>query len=193
MIRLRQVRYFSERVSLKDRRFLGIRYVFSICMMERPYLIVACYNDSGPDAKKLLQGLCTNDLTQLRKKGDCLAVSFLTSKGRIFSNGFVYQLPSENLHDVLIDVDVKMHSELKKYLAVYKLRAKASIRTLSYHAYLDVNRFDEKYQCSDSGIVVESVDPRVPNYGVRVIRDNVDNSCDSLNDEWLVTRDCYGG
>ncbi len=122
-----------------------------------------------------------------------MAVSFLTSKGRIFSNGFVYQLPSENLHDVLIDVDVKMHSELKKYLAVYKLRAKASIRTLSYHAYLDVNRFDEKYQCSDSGIVVESVDPRVPNYGVRVIRDNVDNSCDSLNDEWLVTRDLLWG
>lgn len=127
---------------------------------------------SGPEAKKFVQGLCTNDLNLLKKEGDCLAASFLTSKGRVFANAFVYQLPSEGLQDILVEVDSRLAAALSRYLTVYKLRAKATIKALPYSVLLDLDSNDEhalQQSRENSDIATAAFDPRVANYGIRII------------------------
>ena len=38
------------------------------------------YYCSGDDAKKFIQGLCTNDVMNLNSIGDCVAAAFLSPK-----------------------------------------------------------------------------------------------------------------
>lgn len=128
-----------------------------------------------------------------------MPTAFLTSKGRIFTNAFIYQLPSEGLQDILVEVNNQMHAELKRYLSVYKLRAKANIKALSYQGYLDTNGdANSLLQNANSEIntVVAAVDPRVHEYGVRIIRsasDTVTTATTDTDDSWLTTRDLLFG
>lgn len=147
---------------------------------------------SGPDAKKFVQGLCTNDLNQLKNAGDCLPTSFLTSKGRIFTNAFIYQLPSEGLQDILLEVNSKMHAELKRYLSMYKLRAKANIKALPYQGYLATT---DEVPSKSANHIVASIDPRVKSYGVRIVESVTDTvpSSSSIHGKWLETRDLLFG
>lgn len=133
----------------------------------------SCLAIQGQDAKKFLQGLCTNDLNQLKNTGDCLPTAFLTSKGRIFANAFVYMGKSPENNDMVVETDSALVTDLKKYLTMYKLRAKATIKNTEYNVYYDRNTSEvEKVQLlnAEDNVVVASADPRIPQYGTRIVQ-----------------------
>lgn len=133
---------------------------------------------SGVDAKKFVQGLCTNDLTKLVEPGACMPASFLTSKGRIFANSLLY-LKENNVHNgastILIELPLPQSSvnDVQKYLTMYKLRSKVTIKpaqvqcTFTTTALCSTNSSDlEKYP----NAVLMVKDPRIEGFGSRVLQ-----------------------
>lgn len=108
---------------------------------------------SGPDATPLLQGLITNDLTDLSLlKSGCVYGMFLNNKGRILYDTIVYKTDQSNGY--LVEVDKSVAVAVCKHLVIYKLRKDVTVRNVddSYELWV---RFDP----SD-----------VPNYGTVPIK-----------------------
>lgn len=99
----------------------------SFVVPDRAYLEV-----QGRDSVKLLQGICTNDVTDLGAQGDCIAAAFLTPKGRVLADALIYNVtatdsdPSES--HLVIETHESMSKGLTKFLTMYRLRSKATIK-----------------------------------------------------------------
>ena len=93
----------------------------------------ACIELTGKDSKKLLQGLCTNDVATLARDESLLA-AFLSTKGRIVSEvEVVNKTPANTLEQeqeetlwILTHESDKEH--LMRYLKLYKLRSKVKLK-----------------------------------------------------------------
>jgi folate-binding protein YgfZ len=77
---------------------------------------------TGPDAAKLLQGLVTNDVADL-KPGQAVFAGLLSPQGKILSDFLVVAVSD----GFLIDVARDKATELVKRLSLYRLRSKAEI------------------------------------------------------------------
>jgi folate-binding protein YgfZ len=80
----------------------------------------------GADARKLLQGLVTSDVTQLDAGPQYTA--FLSAQGRMLHDAFLLPGPEGS---VLIDADRAALPALAKHIKRYKLRSKAQVRDAS--------------------------------------------------------------
>lgn len=93
---------------------------------------VAILNDrgvlrvAGPDARKLLQGLLTNDLDRL--DGAPLFAGLLSPQGKILFDFLLIAAPDGG---VLLDCPRALATELARKLTFYKLRAAAEIADVS--------------------------------------------------------------
>lgn len=121
------------------------------------------------DTYKFLQGLCTNDVTNL-KSNHAMAAAFLTAKGRIFANTIMYDLSDASSNattpTVVLEVDSCTPDEFVRYLKLYKLRSKVTIKPLDWRCH-----FTPKERAGDSDLpaepIFEVVDPRLSGFGVR--------------------------
>lgn len=148
------------------------------------------------DHLKFLQGLCTNDVNNLKQPGDSLAVSFLNNKGRIFSNAFLYLTSNESTNEnkIIIEANSKLIPDLYKYLNMYKLKSKVALKLVNYSLCFETNA-TEITTNADSQLVVATRDPRVPGLGVRYIYSNPPTDCprDSKSEEWLKNNNLVNG
>lgn len=82
---------------------------------------------TGGDARKLLQGLITNDMDTLRKPGDAIHAGLLTPQGKILFAFFVVQTGD----GFLLETESDQVPALVKRLTFYKLRAAVKIEDTS--------------------------------------------------------------
>lgn len=85
---------------------------------------------SGPDARHLLNGLVTTDLTKL-VPGQGRFGALLTPQGKIVSDFFITELSPEDDGGLLLDCPKVLAEPLATKLKFYKLRAKVLIENLS--------------------------------------------------------------
>lgn len=129
---------------------------------------------SGADQKKFLQGLCTNDINLLANHGDSIAGSFLTTKGRVIIPAFLTLVQKNGNPEILIEGNDKMIAELKKTLALFKLRSKVSIEITNYKVFCDTDA-QSKESVAEVGKkfgdkhLVSYIDPRANRNGTRTI------------------------
>ncbi|CAM9286295.1 unnamed protein product [Laminaria digitata] len=90
---------------------------------------------SGGDAKALLQGLMTNDVTRLDEGNGgglpCISAAFLNPKGRVLGDALVTRSPrheAKNKPGYLLDCPLAVAEGLKRHLKLYKLRSKVKIK-----------------------------------------------------------------
>ena len=81
----------------------------------------------GADARKLIQGLVTSDVSLLDKTGPQYT-TFLSAQGRVLHDAF---LVSGAEGSVLIDAELDAVPALTKHLKRYKLRSKVQVREAS--------------------------------------------------------------
>lgn len=148
-------------------------YTKSCVTHERLPTMTKIIEVSGPDSTKFLQGLCTNQVNQLKSHGDCIPAAFLTPKGRIFVDTLLYMQSSQadgsSAENILIEVDEAYLSEFKRYLMMYKLKSKVSIKTPNYAITLETEPESIANQSVDSTVVLKTADPRYPSLGTRII------------------------
>lgn len=119
---------------------------------------------SGPDARKLLQGLVTNDLEAYDPTAS-IFTGLLTPQGKILFEFFV--VPAGG--DLLLDVARESTSALIKRLALYKLRADVAFSDISQEFGILAYWSDgEAARVEDLG-AVDFSDPRERRLGTRII------------------------
>lgn len=166
-------------------RIRGRRLRSNFVVPDRAYIDV-----EGRDAVKLLQGICTNDVTDLHARGDCIAAAFLTPKGRVLANALIYNLTEVRDGDpshLVIETHETMLSGLTKFLTMYRLRSKATIKaTSSYQTVVTLPGHKD-----DSGIAEDALsvqDPRGTSLGSLSLRPLVANESSSEVDRSMYTR-----
>jgi folate-binding Fe-S cluster repair protein YgfZ len=87
----------------------------------------------GPDSKSFLQGLCTNDITKLKGRGDFLNAVFLNTKGRIIADSIVHAISTSESPstDLLLEIPSSVFPDLSKHLSMYKLRSKIQMTEIN--------------------------------------------------------------
>ena len=158
----------------------------------------------GADAKKFLQGLCTNDINQLNSTTkNCIAAAFLTPQGRVFADAILYYrgLASSSSNssssggstittegdDIIIETDKKLSKKLLQYLKMYKLKSKieiselgGGIKTLFLASTTGSSRLDNDTTENSYRVIAKSWDPRAEGLGARLL---VDCSSSGSNSE----------
>jgi folate-binding Fe-S cluster repair protein YgfZ len=147
---------------------------------------------TGTDARRFLQGICTNDISKLKPAaGDCLATSLLNNKGRILFNLLIYTLKDKNVHSseqhlldnssvevsdglfLLAELHTHNVAEFQRYLNLYKLRSKVDIRSLEADCLFISNTFSTHQLASlndcNPDVLVAAIDPRLEGFGTRVV------------------------
>jgi folate-binding Fe-S cluster repair protein YgfZ len=123
-----------------------------------------------------VQGLCTNDIQKLNTLGDCVPATFLSTKGRILTPSLLYYGTSPDGDDltpsVLMELPSHLVPDILKHLALYKLRSKVTIKVSPMRSAFNATSFspDELSTMKiHSNIFVAVSDPRVPQFGTRVL------------------------
>ena len=149
---------------------------------------------SGADARRFLQGICTNDISKMKPfAGDCVATSLLNNKGRILFNLLLYTLRDKNVRsseqhlsddnnssvevsdDLFLLAELHTHNvaEFHRYLNLYKLRSKVDIRSLEADCLFISNTFSAHQLASlndcNPDVLVAAIDPRLEGFGTRVV------------------------
>lgn len=138
---------------------------------------------SGPETSKYLQGLCSNDISQLKVNGDSLAVAFFNPKGRILATAILHYFkpPSSGSstdsnyieEHIAIETSDFYMKALAQHLPKFKLRSKVKISSrhvevlFSPHIPIDSPFFqlapiENYYLCT--------VDPRISKFGSKYLR-----------------------
>jgi folate-binding protein YgfZ len=119
---------------------------------------------AGPDARKLLQGLLTNDVTLLDTQ-PAIHAGLLSPQGKILFDFFVVRTAD----GVLLDVARDMAAALVKRLTLYKLRAAVTITDVS-DAYAVLALWGPN-ACSsgETAGTVSYADPRHGDLGLRIL------------------------
>lgn len=130
---------------------------------------------SGPDARAFLQGIITNDVTQVGPER-AIWSAFLTPQGRFLHEFFVSQAPDGELW---LDCEAARREHLQKRLSIYRLRARAEINDgsddLAVFALvgeralglLDLPALEGHARALGDGVVF--VDPRLGRVGARAV------------------------
>jgi len=132
---------------------------------------------SGPDSRDFLQGLISNDITQVTPERSIYA-ALLTPQGKYLFDFFI----SQSGEQLLIDCEKARLPDLSKRLRMYKLRADASVTDLSDEfvvaaAWGDgiaqkAKLEDQTGQARDLTEGSLSIDPRLSKAGLRIATRN---------------------
>jgi folate-binding protein YgfZ len=114
---------------------------------------------SGIDAIAFLQGLTTNNLTQL-EPGGCVYTVFLNAQGKFLNDAFAIMLAPDH---IWLDVETEHSRTLLKKLNIYRLRSKVMLEQRP--DYLIYACFDRKKPADDWLMVY---DPRSTRMGQRI-------------------------
>ncbi|HXF53026.1 MAG TPA: folate-binding protein YgfZ [Hyphomicrobiaceae bacterium] len=123
----------------------------------------------GPDARKLLQGIITNDMGRLDHQ-PAIHAALLTPQGKILFDFFVVRSPD----GYLLETAKAKSAELAQRLNMYKLRADAKIEDASS----DYTVATFWGGAAPAREVATFADPRLAALGHRALV--------SLNDDWLL-------
>eukprot|EP00903_Cladosiphon_okamuranus_P009194 g8781.t1 len=112
---------------------------------------------SGADAKALLQGLMTNDMSLL-DDGDggrpCIPAAFLNPKGRVLGDALVTRSPrqaAKRKPGYLLDCPQSVAEGLKTHLKLYKLRSKVKIKDATPAYDVLVSGVQDPWQAAAAG------------------------------------------
>jgi len=152
----------------------------------------SCLEVVGSDALKFLQGICTTDTLAL--DGSCCGTVFLTPKGRVLADAFLYERkPKENDIDanikssVIIEVHSSIADSLKTMMSVYKLRSKLKIYDLGRKRVIFVDNNNNgksnelQLEGNNAQILCSGWDPRICGWGMRFVVSDYDE--DQSKDE----------
>lgn len=127
---------------------------------------------SGPDAKKLLQGVITNDMDRLETE-PAIYAGLLSPQGKVQFDFLVVNAKkppaiSED-REYLIDISSTRADELAKRLVLYRLRARAEIRVISSSHHVLTSWLGQEEPCGPTGMLPRVVyrDPRHAELGWR--------------------------
>lgn len=120
---------------------------------------------TGPDARKFLDGLVTNDMALVSPEKAGYG-ALLTPQGKIITDFFVIELIKEDGGGFLFDLPAAMVPDVLQLLTRYKLRAKVAIEDLSADAAV-IAVTDGGLLSPDCGIVFG--DPRYAGMGDRAV------------------------
>ena len=127
---------------------------------------------SGEDKCEFLQGLVSNDVTNI-SDSSAIYAAMLTSQGKFLFDFFMYQWKSS----ILIETEGERLAQLKKRLNMYKLRAKIDLEdvTASWSvtaiwgsdvlASIGLSKNPGSATAWQGGLI--AVDPRIPSAGAR--------------------------
>ncbi|PPC88586.1 MAG: folate-binding protein [Hyphomicrobium sp.] len=121
---------------------------------------------SGPDSAKLLQGLITQDMDDL-KKNPALFAALLSPQGKILFEFFILPTPT----GFILDVARERAPDLVKRLTMYKLRADVEISDQSQHCKTFAYWGHDSVPRSMIQGAVSFADPRRPALGFRILAD----------------------
>ncbi|OUM67551.1 hypothetical protein PIROE2DRAFT_4956, partial [Piromyces sp. E2] len=169
----------------------------------------------GTDATKYLHSIVTNKIQDVEE--NCIYADFLTNKGRVLCDSFIYRLDSntknankedkekqEEIQEYLIDVDKSLVPFLLKYLKRYILRSDIHLYNASknlkvWSVWPSENESKENFLkgLTDLG-VVHVEDPRCASLGYRIIGKQLENSkvfsssTKSTEDDYKIRRIIHG-
>jgi len=131
----------------------------------------------GEDSTKYLHSIVTKDVE--KNENNVLYADFLTNKGRVICDSFIYKLSDK---EYLVDVDKSLVPFLLKYLRRYVLRSDIHLfnaKSLKvWSVWKSENENEEEFN-KDFGKtigVIDAKDPRCPAMGYRVVGKNLENS-----------------
>ena len=84
----------------------------------------------GPDRAAFLQGLVSNDVTQVGPSRAIYA-AFLTPQGKYLHDFFIAEMETETGGKLLLDAEAARLADLQRRLKMYKLRSKVSLEDAS--------------------------------------------------------------
>lgn len=119
---------------------------------------------TGPDARKLLQGLLTNDLTLLDTQA-AIHAGLLSPQGKILFEFFVVRTDD----GVLLDVARDTAADLVKRLTLYKLRASVTIKDVSDDYAVLALWGANACSSGETAGTVSYADPRHADLGLRIL------------------------
>lgn len=104
----------------------------------------------------------------LKSPGDALAAALLTPKGRILAPIIMYLKSSaESGDNILVEVHKKNAAEIQRYLTIYRLRSKVTIKPIGVQCTVHLE---------PSEVVVQPMlavkDPRSDILGTRILSSN---------------------
>ncbi len=85
---------------------------------------------SGPDARKFLQGMVSNDVTKIGPERAVWS-AFLTPQGKFLHEFFMTEEPGPGAGSLLLDCEAARLDDLRGRLARYRLRAKIELTDVS--------------------------------------------------------------
>ena len=121
---------------------------------------------AGPDARGLLQGLVSNDITALGPQRAIYA-ALLTPQGKYLFDFIMFEHDGE----ILLDVEAARRQELAQRLTMYRLRAKVTIedRTEVLAVVAFPGAVGERGEARPFAGGVAAVDPRLSDLGSRAV------------------------
>jgi folate-binding protein YgfZ len=120
---------------------------------------------TGEDAEKLLQGVVTNDMDLLADR-PAVHAALLTPQGKILFEFFVVKAGDGNY---LLETGADQAAGLAKRLAMYKLRAKATIEDASAAYRVLALWGGAPASTGETTGTVSFPDPRLPALGMRIL------------------------
>lgn len=119
---------------------------------------------TGSDARKLLQGLITNDMERLTAVGEAIHAALLTPQGKILFAFFVVQAAD----GFLLETNAASAKDLVKRLSMYRLRADVTIsdRSADYRAFA---LWGGEAHAGHDAKILSFPDPREARLGYRLI------------------------
>jgi hypothetical protein len=121
---------------------------------------------AGEDAGKLLQGIVTNDMDLLARQ-PAIHAALLTPQGKILFEFFV----ATSAHGFLLETAVDKTADLAKRIALYRLRAKATIEDASAAFRVLALWGLSPQDAAGTAGTVTFADPRLPALGLRMLVD----------------------
>jgi len=136
----------------------------------------------GEDSTKYLHSIITNNVE--KNKENVLYADFLTNKGRVICDSFVYKIDNKDKSpEYLIDVDKSLVPYLLKYLKRYILRSdihlfNASKNLKVWSVWKSDNETEEDFnkELQNNIGVINAKDPRCPSMGYRIVGKKLENS-----------------
>ena len=120
---------------------------------------------AGEDAEKLLQGVVTNDMDLLADR-PAIHAALLTPQGKILFEFFVVKAEEGSY---LLETGADQAAGLAKRLAMYKLRAKATIEDATAEYRVLALWGDAPASFGETTGTVSFSDPRLPALGTRIL------------------------
>lgn len=141
--------------------------------------LIRC-NGTNNEASNFLQGIITNDM-KLFSEQNCIYTLFLNKLGRILYDSIIYKLPAMTDEEkYLIECDASIADNLMRHLKLYRVRRKVDISLSDEHNLWCLGNSNKKIEYSQN--VKPYQDPRVNDFGMRVITSKDYNLSENLNE-----------